>query len=47
LWQRSYYEHIVRDDDEWNHIRRYVEQNPEKWDLDRNNPACFKDGQVR
>jgi len=38
LWQRNYYEHIVRDDDEWNRIRRYIGDNPLMWELDRENP---------
>ncbi len=38
LWQRNYYEHIVRDDNELNKIRKYIMDNPKKWDLDRENP---------
>ncbi|MEA3359178.1 MAG: transposase [Thermodesulfobacteriota bacterium] len=38
LWQRNYYEHIVRDENELNEIRRYIRDNPRKWDLDRENP---------
>ncbi|MEA2085300.1 MAG: transposase [Thermodesulfobacteriota bacterium] len=38
LWQRNYYEHIVRDENELNDIRRYIMANPRKWDLDRENP---------
>jgi REP-associated tyrosine transposase len=38
LWQRNYYEHIVRDENELNDIRRYIMDNPKKWDLDRENP---------
>jgi len=38
LWQRNYYEHIVRDENELNDIRRYIMDNPRKWDLDRENP---------
>jgi len=28
LWQRGYYEHIVRNEDDLNHIRRYIATNP-------------------
>jgi REP element-mobilizing transposase RayT len=38
LWQGNYYEHIVRDENELNDIRRYIMDNPRKWDLDRENP---------
>jgi REP element-mobilizing transposase RayT len=38
LWQRNYYEHIVRDENELNDIRKYIMENPRKWDLDRENP---------
>jgi len=39
LWQRNYYEHIIRNETELNHIREYIINNPLKWDLDRENPA--------
>jgi REP element-mobilizing transposase RayT len=38
LWQRNYYEHIVRNENELNDIRKYIINNPKKWDLDRENP---------
>jgi REP element-mobilizing transposase RayT len=38
LWQRNYYEHIVRNDDELNRIREYIVNNPLQWALDRDNP---------
>jgi REP-associated tyrosine transposase len=38
LWQRNYYERIVRDENELNDIRKYIMDNPRKWDLDRENP---------
>lgn len=34
LWQRSYYEHIVRNEKDLNRIREYILQNPLKWGLD-------------
>jgi len=39
LWQRNYYEHIVRNGDDLDNIRRYVFDNPLRWDLDPENPA--------
>ena len=37
LWQRNYYEHIIRDEMELNKIRRYIINNPPQWQYDREN----------
>ena len=39
LWQRSYHDHVVRDDSGLSRIREYIANNPMKWHLDRENPA--------
>jgi REP element-mobilizing transposase RayT len=39
LWQRNYYERIIRNDDELARARRYIEENPMQWHLDAENPA--------
>jgi REP element-mobilizing transposase RayT len=39
LWQRNYYEHIIRNERELGSIRRYISQNPAKWHLDSENPS--------
>ena len=39
LWQRNYYEHIIRSEEEVDHIREYIINNPLKWEYDENNPA--------
>jgi REP-associated tyrosine transposase len=31
VWQRGYYERVIRDEAEWNSIRQYIEANPERW----------------
>ncbi|MHB2148647.1 transposase [Calditrichota bacterium LG25] len=31
LWQRNYWEHIIRDENELNRIRQYIKNNPLKW----------------
>ncbi|MDR0983149.1 MAG: hypothetical protein LBM07_07935 [Culturomica sp.] len=31
LWQRNYYEHIIRDINEYSHIAEYIKNNPKKW----------------
>jgi REP element-mobilizing transposase RayT len=38
LWQRNYYEHIVRNEVELSRVREYIQNNPLKWDMDRENP---------
>lgn len=34
VWQRNYYEHIVRDDKELNGFREYIDNNPMNWETD-------------
>jgi len=38
LWQRNYYEHVIRDEDELNRVRLYIQNNPVRWAMDRENP---------
>ena len=38
VWQRNYYEHIIRNENKLNKIREYIQNNPLKWHLDRDNP---------
>ncbi len=42
LWQRNYYEHILRGEDELSRAREYVLHNPLKWAEDENHPANVK-----
>ena len=42
LWQRNYYEHVIRDEDDLDRIRRYIEENPLRWDQDPENPAVAR-----
>ncbi|MDD4135978.1 MAG: hypothetical protein PHN66_02835 [Candidatus Shapirobacteria bacterium] len=37
LFQRNYYEHIIRNEKEYLKIREYIRLNPEMWWRDRNN----------
>lgn len=39
VWQRDLYERVIRNEDELNRIRRYIIENPLKWELDSENPA--------
>jgi putative transposase len=38
LWQRNYYENIIRNTTEMNRIRQYIIDNPLHWENDENNP---------
>ncbi len=38
VWQRNYYEHIVRNAEEMNRIREYIRNNPIQWEMDENHP---------
>jgi len=42
LWQRNYYEHVVRDEADLNRIRDYIQSNPANWDSDEENPNFKK-----
>ncbi len=37
IWQRSYHDHIIRDEEEYQKIRHYIDTNPLKWENDRYN----------
>lgn len=34
IWQRNYYERIIRDEEEWGRIRLYIQENPAQWKED-------------
>ena len=44
VWQRNYYEHVVRGENELRRIREYIANNPLQWELDRENPLRTSDG---
>jgi REP-associated tyrosine transposase len=39
VWQRNYYEHIIRGDEELLRVREYILGNPLDWENDRENPS--------
>jgi len=43
LWQRSFYDHIIRNEKSLIHIREYIRINPMKWETDKNNPINIKE----
>lgn len=35
LWQRSYYDHIIRTQKDYDQIWEYIDTNPIKWEIDK------------
>jgi len=42
FWQRNYYEHVVRDEKDFNEIREYIINNYLEWNEDTENPENGK-----
>jgi REP element-mobilizing transposase RayT len=42
IWQRNYYEHIIRDQTDWERITAYMADNPLHWVDDQENPANIR-----
>ena len=38
IWQRNYYEHVIRNETDLEEIREYIGNNPAKWLEDKNHP---------
>jgi len=38
IWQRNYYEHVIRNETDLNDVRQYIINNPLQWDMDKENP---------
>ena len=41
VWQRGYYEHVIRNEADLHEIRQYVVNSPLKWELDEENPETL------
>ena len=39
IWQRNYYEHIIRDNNDYERIVSYIISNPANWNDDTENPS--------
>ena len=39
VWQRNYYEHIIRNETALNRVRQYIMDNPARWAEDPENPT--------
>lgn len=40
-WQPRFYDHIIRNQKSLHRIKKYIINNPQKWQFDRNNPASW------
>ena len=38
LWQRNYYEHIIRNDQSFDRLQSYIQDNPLRWENDQLHP---------
>jgi REP element-mobilizing transposase RayT len=38
VWQRGFHEHVIRDEEDLDRVRRYIEANPDRWAADEENP---------
>ena len=47
FWQRNYYEHVIRNDDDLYRTRKYIRENPLNWESDEENPVNHKSRQRR
>ncbi len=47
VWQRNYWEHIIRNDQSMNHLQEYIQNNPIKWHTDcfykKNQPPSLRE----
>jgi len=41
IWQRNYFDRIIRDEDELHKTRHYIQANPLMWAQDNENPVNF------
>ena len=38
-WQRNYYEHIIRNSEDWKEVQHYIAENTARWKADLENPG--------
>ena len=46
VWQRSYYDHIVRNEDEYREVSEYIDNNPARWKSGPLPPGADESGPV-
>ena len=42
-WQKSFYDHVIRSDEDLHRVRTYIQNNPLNWELDENNRANWNE----
>ena len=42
VWQRGFYDHVIRGEGELDRVRTYIMDNPRKWSEDGDNPANWR-----
>ena len=47
LWQRGYYEHIIRNEESYKDVWTYIDKNPANWADDEDNPVRIKEKQLK
>ncbi len=47
LWQRGYYDSVVRDQWEFDNVMRYIEENPVRWENECNASSFKNEGRIR
>ena len=45
-WQKSFYDHVIRNDEDLHRVRTYIQNNPLNWELDQDNRINWKAGSV-
>jgi len=41
VWQRNYYEHVIRNEADYGQIAEYIFDNPRRWEEDALHPGCL------
>lgn len=44
FWQRSFYDHVIRNESDHDRVCEYIINNPLQWSLDEENPNCRRGG---
>ena len=44
IWQRNYYDHIIRNDQDFMNIWEYIDTNPQRWQEDQLHPSVINKG---
>jgi putative transposase len=44
FWQRGYYEHVIRHEEDLYRVREYIAANPGRWAEDEENPTLWRSG---